>query len=293
MEKDFKTVPHQGNNYPFIYSPLTAVRVETFGRKFRWDFEPAYRFETGAACKKFEDMYDNTKCKEQRDFVPMPNAVPTYRMLIENLVKNIEKHAPERILAEDGKTDSSAFTLNGVRMKDFMIQGIKEMNRVGPLPQTELWRRIMQDRCAADLRDYLDFTYGERKGEVDDKESTGLLLTISEGLEVMRSGRIDWDDLAPKWLELEKTWKDADLSQTTLDDWFTGKVLMKAVQPSCNKTGVMHMNFLLEVFGRLETEWTVIQERIALHKAQQKIDALNRELDDLKNKGWFEENAVC
>lgn len=189
----------------------------------------------------------------------MPSEPATYGLMVDYLAETLKTQAPVRQLSWQGQDNPTSLTLD--KIKVVLEQGIKEMNAIGPLPRSELWRRIMEDRCFGEIVEYLDYTYGEKSGvyPAGGNYTQGILNEISEGLIELGSGTIpELTTMRARWAELDKKWtskKDIDIA---MNEWFVRHPLLESVRTTCTKEGTQHKALLDQTYETKVQEWTAI-----------------------------------
>jgi len=275
IERNFQAMKngnHEG--IPYVYNPLPTIAQGTNDKsRFDWLGKAAYDYSAGQHCQIFDRMNSSRwRCKSSS----RPGAPAQYRLMIENMVETLKAQAPVRLVSWRGQDNPTALTAD--KIKVVLEQGIAEMNSIGPLPRSELWRKIMQDRCLGEIVQYLDFEYGESSGKYSDTTKTGILKTISDGLVELGLGTIpDPVDMEARWKELDKKWTSKTPFDTGINGWFSEHPLLEAVMDTCKEDGgEPHIVLLNEMHETLEAEWTAIlanrQRQIAEEALRQALE---------------------
>lgn len=277
LERGFKMITNglQGE-IPFVYSTLPDIDEQTDDNSdFRWGTR-AYGHTVGEACDKFERMHsDRWKCQvSDPNKVPDPDARPsapsTYGLLTEYLTNLIVGEAPVRRVSWKGQQYPTDLT--GARMKEVLETGVAEMNTIGPLPRTELWRKIMEDRCKSEVVEYLDFTFGDRSGSYKNEEKTGILKQIQDGLKRLSDGAVPTVvEMKASWAGLQKLWEQKTEFEDHIAGFFVQHVLLQAVQQECTGESTEHQTLLEEKFDSQVFEWTSILANKERQIAQERL----------------------
>lgn len=271
LERGFKLIKNGAEDIPFAFSPLPVINEQAVDNgDFNWADDTAYEYLKGAACDRYSRMESpRWQCKiaEGDSRVSNPSA---YALMMKYLTDLIKAEAPVRRVSWKGQQYPTDLT--GDRMKAVLETGIEEMNSIGPLPRTELWRKIMEDRCKSEVVEYLDFTFGERSGTYKLNPASGILYQIQEGLNRLSSGQVPTvDGMKTEWVVLQKKWEQKTESAEHLANFFNVHPLLKSVQEECTAEANEHQVLLEETWQTRAFEWTSILANKQRQIAQEKL----------------------
>lgn len=207
------------------------------------------------------------------------------------MVGLLEKEAPVRQVSWVGQ--ETPVPLTGKRLQELLSVGIAEMNAIGPLPQTELWRRIMQDRCRGELWEWLDFTYGESSGLYLEEQTSGLLKQVDNGLDNIRKNPpATLPEYATRWKGLRALWTDAKPMTEGMIAWFGKHPLLQSVQTTCLAAGEVRATLINQTWDTYEEEWNVIYETKRRQDTEAELRRAQDQIRKLKLQNFWEKNKV-
>jgi len=138
-------------------------------------------------------------------------------------------------------------------------------------------KRIMQDRCKFDIREYLGFEYGEREGVYNQEEKQGILSKISKGMRELPA--MSQSNMQTEWQKLKELWDNKEEYATSLERWFESHTLLQAVKSDCMKSSKPFQNLLDEQFDTKQAEFSAMLELKKRQDVEKLLDEARRKLD--------------
>lgn len=217
------TVGDRSLKCPWQFHRLPVMREvgSLEGRDTTYDWMSHKPFEHGEGCETLSNM---TQDKWEGTMVPL------YYHQLQELSQKVTRFAVSRQLAYG---EAIAQPLTGPSLWNFLEFGVEQMNLIGPLPESELWKHIMSGGCKS-------------KGEqmVEEGLVQGALNKIAK-MVTFRSV-----DLS----KIEETWWQA-MEQTKFGiKNFLAKGDFKAVRESCEAEIEKHIATLEETYAKLKAE---------------------------------------
>lgn len=255
----------------------TATQEQIFFRIFpvmeidEWKSRTPWAFKAGAHCNVYKDMAAEGLGRCRDSDTNSPSKPVTYRMMIEEIIKQFHDHSQTRKITFNGAVEPSALT--GRRAQGLLEASVMEINNAGSLPDTELWRVVMQERCGGDLSDWTDRTRG--RGKEDNVDGT--LRHLDDQLVTLRAeiGSLTEAQIADRQSMLTSTWSIASGSwEEDANTWFDNHPLMRTVRDKCMQVGQKRMEFLN---AQAETALANIAN-VVLEKRVDVLEEENRQL---------------
>lgn len=148
----------------------------------------------------------------------------------------------------------------------------------------------MQDRCRGELKEWLDFTYGEREGLYQEQHAIGKLKQISNGLANMWSNpSATTDEMNARWNVLSKTWTEAVPMAVSMNTWFGDKVLMQSVQATCRSAGLPRAELINQTYATYVQEFNVLHETLRRQQVEEDLRRSQSDLRDVQNWATWNE----
>jgi len=180
-------------------------------------------------CQHYLDMYrPEYRCNEQLSGAPPRPAL--YKMFVDHMADDIYDISSVRYL----KDQSGESPVTGRKFIEYLQTAVQEMNKIRPLPETMLWRAVIEESCAEKLGRLVDAKLGNNTDgcsevEVDKGTCGGALAKIGRRMQRRRrhftlDGEPSWrrvlrygGDL-PQWIQ--KVWDSA------MKEWIKEKAMI-------------------------------------------------------------------
>jgi len=289
LEENFE---EHTNGLRLIINPVP--RLTEAGTHMSWDGNVPYLNEENSAstgpCGRFNEMItERWECTREDN----PSPPQLYRYMVERMVNDIhDQTRPREIsLQQDGTEVHEKIT--GFRLKGIMEASVTEINTAGPVPDNQLWKVIMLERCEKDMEGLVNRTLGSNGGILQlIKEERVITEAEMEQSPTPSAREFGWSALKSK---MATFWNHAYENDwpTRRNKFFTDSPLLEAVRGTCEGRGFELAAYYLQEYERydLEAENLVIEAQNDGLEAENarlaiQLDAALGKLNEM----WWDEN---